>query len=181
MTMNETTSRELLGEGRFLRLVREGRWEYAQRTHSADAVVIVPWKSDGSLVLVEQFRVPVHGNVIEFPAGIVGDEAAFRGEPIEAAARRELLEETGYDAQQVTRVFAGTCSAGLTDEFVTFCLATGLQRRSAGGGVDGENIKVHEIPRSELDAWLQDRVQHGIKVDARLFTGIYLLDKFLAR
>ncbi len=97
MTEQSAPSRSL-AVGEFLELVREGHWEYARRTNSPGAVVIVPVTSDGCLVLIEQYRIPVHARVVELPAGLIGDSAADADETIESAARRELLEETGYEA-----------------------------------------------------------------------------------
>lgn len=167
---------ETLFQGRFLRVVREGRWEYVQRIHSADAVIIVGLTVDDRVLLIEQHRIPIHGNVIEFPAGIVGDDPRFPNEPLADAARRELLEETGYAAERLIAAFSGTCSAGLTDECVTFFVATGLTKIAPGGGVDGENLTLHEVPRAEIHEWIRARIADGTRIDARLFTGLYWLE-----
>ncbi len=55
---------------------------------------------DAKLLLVEQYRIPVHARTIELPAGLIGDDAGGTGEKQEEAARRELIEETGYAAGQ---------------------------------------------------------------------------------
>ena len=47
---------------------------------------------------MEQFRKPVTARVIEIPAGLVGDEKEYREETLADSARRELLEETGFQA-----------------------------------------------------------------------------------
>lgn len=166
---------QVLFEGQFLRLVRQGRWEFAQRVHSARAVIIVALTDDCRVVLVEQYRVPLSRRVIEFPAGMVGDEPLCREEPLIVAARRELLEETGYQAGVLREVFCGACSAGLTDEQVTFFLASGLQKVASGGGVHGEDIQIHEIPLASCDVWLEQQRTNGMLLDARLLTGLYLL------
>ena len=57
--MAEIEARRPLAVGEFLELVRVGHWEYARRTNSPGAVVIVPVTDDGRLVLIEQFRIPV--------------------------------------------------------------------------------------------------------------------------
>ena len=168
-------SKRILASGRYLRLIEEGHWEYAQRTHSADAVMIAAITPDDRVILVEQYRVPVHSRVLEFPAGLVGDDPRHAGEPLDETARRELLEETGYVAESMVPVFTGACSAGLSDEMVTFFVATGLRKSADGGGVDGEQIQVHEVPWSELTAWIKARMKTGVRADARLFSGIYWL------
>ena len=116
--------------GEFLELIREGHWEYAHRTNSSGAVVLVPVTNEGCLVLIEQYRIPVHARVVELPAGLVGDEHGAADETIEDAARRELLEETGFHAWDL-RATSGPPSAGMASEIVTFLLATRLERTGA--------------------------------------------------
>ena len=62
----------------------------------------------------------------------------------------------------------------MTSEEVTFLLSTGLQRVSACGGDESENITVHEVPLTEIDAWIQNRAAEGLKVAATLYAGLYL-------
>ncbi len=90
----------VLGEGKYLRLVAEGGWEYATRPHVTGIVVIVAITDDGKLVLVEQPRRAVHKRVIELPAGMVGDVDA-RTSRWSTAAHRELIEETGFEAGEI--------------------------------------------------------------------------------
>ena len=49
-----------LHSGKFLALVKEGRWEYADRTNATGAAIIVAVTEEQKLLLVEQFRIPVH-------------------------------------------------------------------------------------------------------------------------
>jgi ADP-ribosylglycohydrolase len=59
--------------GRFLALVKEGHWEYADRSNATGAAIILAETGDGKILLVEQYRIPVHSRTIESPAGIIGD------------------------------------------------------------------------------------------------------------
>ena len=93
------------------------------------------------------------------------------------AARRELLEETGYEAQHVVELAAGPTSAGLSAERVTIVHATGLRKRSAGGGTAAEAIRVHEVPLAEVDRWLAQRVAQGVLIDVKIYVGLYLVSK----
>src|SRR5581483_2655164 len=133
----------ILCAGKFLSLVKEGHWEYAERAHEGGAAVIVAVTHERKLLLVEQYRIPVHARTIELPAGIVGDEPGSSSESCLEAARRELLEETGYAAGRMELLHTGAVSAGLTSERVTLVLASDLQRRHAGGGVAHEEVTVH--------------------------------------
>ena len=88
----------VLAEGRWLRLIDDGGWEYAERTGSRGVAVIVAVTDAAELLLVEQYRHAVKARVIEPPAGLVGDLAGHADEDASAAARRELREETGIEA-----------------------------------------------------------------------------------
>ena len=65
-------------------------------------------------------------------------------------------------------------SVGLTDECVTFFLARGLTKTGQGGGVDGEDITVHEIALDSLHDWLAEKKQNGLSTSIKIFAGLYL-------
>lgn len=165
----------VLFTGKFLSIVKEGRWEYAERVNATGAAIIVAVTPDQKLLLVEQYRIPVHTRTIEMPAGIIGDEAEFRRESHAEAARRELLEETGYAADKMEILTTGPASSGLTSEVVTLFLATGLRKAGAGGGVAHEEIIVHEVPLNQVHAWLEAKVQAGYMVEPKVYAGLYFL------
>src|SRR5579859_4102111 len=129
---------DILAEGRFLRLLRRNNWEYAERRRSVGAVFIAAVTDDRRLVLIIEDRIPVRARVVAFPAGLVGDEARYEGEPPVAAVRRELIEEAGYDAASVEFLTRGPTSAGMIDELIDLVLATGLRRVGPGGGTAEE-------------------------------------------
>src|SRR5262245_16597959 len=110
---------QILSEGKYIRLVRRGTWDFVQRRGISGVVAIVAVTDAGELVLVEQFRPPVNKRVIEVPAGLAGDIAGQEHEALTEAARRELLEETGYEARSMRYLAEGVASAGLTDETIT--------------------------------------------------------------
>src|SRR5690349_8840421 len=116
------TPRTTLCTGRFLALVREGHWEYADRTNATGAAIIVAVTDEQKLLLVEQYRIPVHARTIELPAGIIGDEPGSGNEDHAEAAGRELEEETGYRAGHMETLTHGPASSGLTSETVTLFL-----------------------------------------------------------
>ncbi len=93
------TQKQTIRTGKFLALVKEGHWEYVDRIGVTGAAVVVAITDDEKLLLVEQYRIPVHARTIELPAGLVGDEPGGSTESLEDAAKRELLEETGYAAE----------------------------------------------------------------------------------
>lgn len=164
--------KEIVYTGKFLNMAKEGRWEFCERVNDTRAAMIFACTPDNKVLLVEEFRPPVDARCLCFPAGLVGDVAP---ESAAAAATRELEEETGYTAASMQFLFAGPSSPGLTSEMLSFFLATGLSRVSQGGGVDGENITVHEVPMDQIDSWLEQKRAHGVLVDPRIYTGLYFL------
>jgi ADP-ribose pyrophosphatase len=163
-------------QGKYLKLVIRDGWEYVERVNCCGVVIIVGKTDDEKVVLVEQFRRPVQKNTIGFPAGLVGDERGRRGESLIAAARRELLEETGYRAAKITPFFEGPVSAGMCRDMVSILHAQGLTKVAAGGGIDDhEDIKVHEVPLVSVDAWLRRQVRQGRLVGPNVFAGLYFL------
>ncbi len=164
-----------LHTGKFLALVREGHWEYADRTNATGAAIIVAVTDEQKLLLVEQYRIPVHARTIELPAGIIGDEPGTDNEDHAEAARRELEEETGYRAEHTEPLMRGPASSGLTSETVTLFLATRLRRVSAGGGVAHEEITVHEVPLNEVHAWLDAKAKAGVLIDPKVYAGLYFI------
>lgn len=170
MTQQEATT---LAHGRFLKLVRQGTWEYVERVNARGAAVIVAVTDDGKLVLIEQPRPALGGPVIELPAGLVGDEEGMEEEEIEAAAGRELVEETGFEASKLELVAEGPTSPGLTSERVALVLATGLKRVGAGGGTASEDITVFEVPLDEVEAFLREQTGRGRAIDVKVYAGLY--------
>jgi len=176
----DATSRTTLHRGKFLALIREGHWEYVDRTNATGASLIVAVTNEQNLLLVEQYRIPVHTRTIELPAGIIGDEPGGAGEEHIAAARRELVEETGYEAGWMEVLIHGAACSGSVSETVTLFLARELRRVGAGGGVAHEDITVHEVPLAEVPAWLEARARAGILVDPKVYAGLYFLGRMPA-
>ena len=157
---------EVVYAGKFLEMVKQDRWEFCRRVRGVSAVGIIAVTEAGELILVEQSRIPLAANTIELPAGLVGDDSA--GEEIEAAARRELLEETGFAAEHIEYLYDGPSSAGLTDEVVHLVLARDVRETARGGGVGGEQITVHRVAINDLDAFLAQRRASGIHIDFKV-------------
>jgi len=159
-------------KGRYLSLVERDDWEFATRTNPVVAV-LVAWLPNRRLLLVEQYRKPVRNSVIELPAGLVGDTQDFAGESVIAAAHRELIEETGYAAGNITEIMRCPTSAGMTDETAVFVAATDLRKVGHGGGDASEDITVHAISHDRIDAWLQEQYRRGKAVDPKIYTALY--------
>lgn len=162
-------------EGKYLRLVKRGHWEYAERTNAGSAVIVIAVTPEDKLLFVEQFRVPMNAPTIEMPAGLVGDLDAH--DTMEEAARRELLEETGWQAAEVKVLMVGPTSSGMSNELIAFVRARGLSRVHAGGGDESEDITVHEVPVADAPRWLTEKMAAGYSMDPKLWAGLWLLDR----
>jgi ADP-ribose pyrophosphatase len=167
---------ETLYEGRWLSLRKRGRWEYAERTNPAGAVIIIAITADNKLLFVEQYRVPLQQRTIEMPAGLVGDIAGQADESALLAAQRELEEETGYRCGRVEFIHRGPSSSGMSTEMIAFVRAYDLEKVGAGGGDASENIVVHEVPRHNAGAWLFARANEGYSIDPKLFAGLWFIE-----
>ena len=162
-----------LHAGRYLRLVVRNGWEFVERPGIHGIVLVVAVTPGNRLLLVEQWREAVAANVLELPAGLAGDTESPASEPLEEAARRELVEETGWDAATMERLAVGPPSAGVTSEIVTFFRARGLSKVGEGGGVEGEAITVHEVALGAVEAFLAEREAEGALVDPKVWAGLW--------
>jgi ADP-ribose pyrophosphatase len=162
----------VVAEGKFLRFLQLGKWEYVSRRNATGVIAIIAVTRENKLLLVEQFRPPVEARVIELPAGLAGD-GVHRHETFESAARRELLEETGYEAGTMAYIGGGAVSPGLTDELITLFLATQLNKTGPALGDGGEDITVHEVPITGLIPWLDSQAQLGKLIDLKIYAAMH--------
>ena len=169
------TETETLCNGKWLRLMKRGRWEYAERTNPGGGVIIIAVTDDDKVLFVEQPRPAIDGTTIEMPAGLVGD-GAHANETAVDAAHRELVEETGYRAGRIDFLMAGPTSPGMSNEILAFVIARDLERVHAGGGDDTGEIVVHEVPRLAAATWLMAKMGEGYAIDPKSFAGLYMLE-----
>lgn len=167
--------RTVLYEGDWLRLVRRGRWESCERTHGQGmAVIVIAVTPDDAVLFVEQYRVPLGARTIEMPAGLVGDD--HDQDTLEEAARRELIEETGWEPGTVDVLLIGPTSSGMSNERIAFVRARNLRKVGAGGGVGSEDITVHAVPRHQAPAWLMRKHAEGFELDLKLWAGLWMIE-----
>lgn len=169
--MGSVTS--LQWRGKFLEVHRDGTWEYAARTRSIGAAVILALTDAREIILVEQFRVPFGRPCIELPAGLVGDETA--GEDAATSAARELHEETGFTAAHWDDLGEFATSPGMSNESFRLFRARHLSRTGAGGGTPEEAITVHIVKIAGLGDWLAKQRARGCVIDCRLVVALALV------
>ena len=174
-------ARKTLYEGKYLRLLSENTWEFVKRRNCTGIVIVAAMTRGRKLIFVEQFRQPVNANVIEWPAGLANDIAVESEETLESGALRELFEETGYEASKIRHLVTGPVNAGLSMDYVSFFLATGLKKKGPGGGDETESITVHEVPLDRAEKWIRAKQKKGSRVDPKVFVGIYFIEKLLQK
>jgi ADP-ribose pyrophosphatase len=151
--------------GKYISVLKQGRWEYVSRTGSVNAVVILA-EHEGKVILVEQYRVPVGARCLELPAGLVGDEDP--NATVDGTAVKELEEETGFTADRVEHLGQFHSSPGMVAESFTLVRAHGVRKVGEGGGTDEEDITVHLVAREDIPAFIRKRREEGAAVDVKL-------------
>ncbi|HEX2793907.1 MAG TPA: NUDIX hydrolase [Croceicoccus sp.] len=168
MTQHDMAEPERIAwQGKWVVAKTRGRWEYVSRARSIRAAVILAVE-DGHVLLVEQFRTPLQRVCIELPAGLIGDGEEAEGEHAMDAAGRELEEETGYRAAELTDAGEFFSSPGMVTESFTLVIAKGLTRVGDGGGVHGEDITVHRVPLADIEDFVAGQRAAGKAIDVRV-------------
>ncbi len=125
--------REVLYTGRIFDLIVDeveypsGNRSVREIAHHPGGAVIVPLFDDGRVLLVSQLRYPLGKHILELPAGKLKPQ-----ESPEAAALRELEEETGWVARSLERLTSIYTTPGFCDEELHMYLATGLKESQHG-------------------------------------------------
>jgi len=175
--------KKVLSEGKYLRFVLASyvdssgvtrEWELFERINCCGIVAIVPVTDERNVLLIRQFRPPLNGYVIEFPAGLND-----KGDSLPEAARRELLEETGYVSEDMVPLVEGPMSSGASGEILTVFLARGLSFKGIGERDETEDIEVLSVPLNELDARLEALRAGGNYIDLKIYGLIELAKKHL--
>jgi ADP-ribose pyrophosphatase len=116
-----------------------------------DAAIIFPLTKEGEVVLVRQYRPPLERMELGLPAGLVEE-----GEKPEAAARRELLEETGYSGDEWEALGALASSPSLKDNWAHLFLASGVEKTSAPDPDEHELVETVKVRVGDLLGLIQD-------------------------
>jgi len=186
--------KEILYSTKFLELKSthspngKDKWVYAHRPNASNIAVIAPilHNNDGDSVLfIETKRPPlyVEGKAetsIEFPAGLVGD--SDKNETVNNAIIKELLEETGYNADSIEIKNNNLASSpGALSEISTVAIAhinkTKMQQNPISD--NGVIINRYIIPLKDVDKWLDDQQKKGKAISAQTLSGMYYVSKLM--
>ena len=170
--------RHVIFQGKVLRLEKDdvslpdGRPAIREVIRHNGAVAVVPVDDKGRVICVRQFRYPYREILLEIPAGKLE-----KGEnDHEAAARRELREETGAIPGKMTYLGRFYSSAAILDEIIHVYLAEDLTFGDTDPD-DDEYLDVTAIPMDELcDMIAAGEVPDG-KTQASVMKAAYILNK----
>ena len=135
--------------------------------HHPGAVSVVPLLDDGTVLLVRQYRAAVDEWLLEIPAG----KRDRPGEPPELVAGRELVEEIGYEAGELTLLAEYYNSPGFSDELSFTFLGTGLRACATDlQGVEEQHMTIERVAIDSVPALIAAR---SIR-DAKTIVGLLL-------
>jgi ADP-ribose pyrophosphatase len=127
-----------------------GRKTVREVVEHPGSVIVVPVTVDDEVLFVRQYRYAVDERVIELPAGLLDE-----GEDPEDAARRELAEETGYEAGEMTLLGSAWVSPGYSREQSHFYVATGCLETHPFETNPEEPMELLRIPRGDLPSLIR--------------------------
>jgi 8-oxo-dGTP pyrophosphatase MutT (NUDIX family) len=123
---------------------------------------------DGKAIMVEQYRYAVDRIGLEFPAG-----AVYPGEDPLEAARRELLEETGYQAREWTTLGKVAVEPSRHTNYGHALVATGARKVAEPSPEQTEDLRVRVVDAASLPQMVEaGEIEHGIHV-AAVFWAMY--------
>jgi ADP-ribose pyrophosphatase len=124
-------------------------------------VVIIPITKKGKMVFVKQFRKPLEKVLLEVPAGKIEIDEY---DDLESAAKRELEEETGYQAKKFYKLLATYMTPGFCNEILHFYFATDLKMQSNPRLRDKDEIlEIYELTFEEAKQAEKDKLIYDAK------------------
>jgi ADP-ribose pyrophosphatase len=169
-----TVSSELVYDGRLLKVRRDevrladGHAAAREYVEHPGAVMMLVFAADDTILLERQYRYPKRRHFIELPAGKLE-----RGEPPLETAKRELIEECGFEASQWWKIATLDPCIGYSTEVIHLYGARGL--KDVGAKLDiGEHLETFEVKLADALEWVRD----GVITDTKTTIGLLWWDKW---
>lgn len=155
MAKFKVKKKSVIYDGKIVKLVvsdglirgRKARWEVV---HHVGSIGVVPFLTRDKIILVEQFRYAVGEKLLEIPAGTL-----HKNESPLAAAKREIMEEIGYSAGNLEKIYEFYPSPGVTDEHIYIYKAGKLRPAKQDLDYD-EDIKIRVTKLSDALRYLKE-------------------------
>jgi ADP-ribose pyrophosphatase len=169
-----SVSSELVYDGRLLKVYRDqvrlhdGSPASREYVKHPGAVMILAFVDEATIVLERQYRYPKHRHFIEIPAGKLEPD-----EPPLETARRELVEECGFEASEWWKIATLDPSIGYSTEVIHLYGARGLKHVGAALDV-GEHLQVFEAKVADVLEWIRD----GLVTDTKTTFALLWWDKW---
>jgi ADP-ribose pyrophosphatase len=169
-----TVSSDLVYDGRLLKVRRDevrlpdGHPAAREYVEHPGAVMMLAFVDDATILLERQYRYPKRRHFIELPAGKLE-----KGEPPLNTAKRELVEECGFEAARWWKIARLDPCIGYSTEVIELYGARGL--RHVGAQLDvGEHLETFEAKIADALAWVRD----GYITDTKTTIGLLWWDKW---
>lgn len=166
---------ELVFSGRLLQVYRDqvrltnGKLTVREYIKHPGAAVVVPYLGNRQIVMVKQFRYPIHQVMLELPAGKIDP-----GEKPLDTIQREISEETGYRAESWHLIGQIHTCVGYSDELLHLYWASQLQPYAATQDED-ENLQPVILTIDEA----MQLIFQGKITDAKTLIGLFFADKII--
>lgn len=171
------TKRRCAYKGKYLKVIekefigddnKKFVWECAERH---DAVFVFALTKDKEVILEKNYRIPAEDYIIELPAGLLDK----KGERPEVAAKRELLEETGYLAQKLIPIYDYYLVPASGSQRGYLFYASNVTLTDKINPEDAEYIEIIKVPLKNLEEFLIGQGEKRVKIDINLWGAIALL------
>lgn len=149
----------------------DGRTTAYDLVHHNDSITLVPLDNEGNIWFVKQYRLGAEDLLLELPAGVLEN-----GEPPESGAHREIREETGMAAGQLTLLGDFYLAPGYADEHMFIFLATQLSPAPLDAD-DDEFLQIEKIPADQALGMARAGEFH----DAKTLAALLLAEKHIHR
>jgi len=144
-------------------VLRDGRRGKRMKIDHPEAAAVVPFVSDDEILMVRQYRYALGMETLEIPAGKLEP-----GETPEACVERELLEETGYEADEFTLLYTYAPAIGYSNERIHIYSARGMKK--SGAGVDEREISA--VEKHHITS-LKEMIEEGLIEDGKTLLGLF--------
>jgi ADP-ribose pyrophosphatase len=144
--------------------LRTGKLTERIKIDHPEAAAVVPFLDSKRILMVRQWRYAIERETLEIPAGKLDP-----GEAMEECARRELREETGYDAANLLPLFSYYPAIGYSNEVIRIFACSGLERISEAQDID----EISKVEVVELEK-IHDLITQGVIQDGKTVIGISL-------